>query len=73
MAPFYIASDHRKSPFQYSTGRVEPAAFTIELMYKAFEEHSNAMKSLKLEPAFDPLRSDPRFIELPHRVRLDRQ
>ncbi|MGB9068852.1 MAG: FlgO family outer membrane protein [Candidatus Acidiferrales bacterium] len=44
----------------------------LELMYKAYEQHSNVMTSLKVEPAFDPLRNDPRFIELLHRVRLDR-
>jgi TolB-like protein/DNA-binding winged helix-turn-helix (wHTH) protein/Tfp pilus assembly protein PilF len=45
---------------------------TLELMYEAYEQHSNVMTSLKVEPAFDPLRNDPRFIELLHRVRLDR-
>jgi hypothetical protein len=41
-------------------------------MYKACEEHSNVMTSLKIEPAFDPLGSDPQFTELLHRVRFDR-
>jgi len=37
---------------------------------KVFSEHSNFMTTIKVEPAFDPLRSDPRFQELLRRVGL---
>ena len=38
---------------------------------KACDEHYNFVTGLKVEPAFDPLRGDPRFQELIHRVHLD--
>ncbi|MCA1850461.1 MAG: tetratricopeptide repeat protein, partial [Acidobacteria bacterium] len=37
---------------------------------KAYEERSQFMVNLKVEPAFDPLRSDPRYAELLRRVRM---
>ncbi len=39
-------------------------------LQKAYEEHSPAISTLKVEPAYDPLRSDPRFQELLRRVGL---
>jgi len=37
---------------------------------RAYEDHSNVLTSLKVNPAYDALRDDPRFSELMRRVRL---
>jgi TolB-like protein/DNA-binding winged helix-turn-helix (wHTH) protein/Tfp pilus assembly protein PilF len=37
---------------------------------KAYSRHSNIMSTLKVEPAWDPLRNDPRFQHLVQRVGL---
>jgi TolB-like protein/DNA-binding winged helix-turn-helix (wHTH) protein/Flp pilus assembly protein TadD len=37
---------------------------------KAYQEHSNGLTTLKVEPGYDPLRSDRRFQELLQRVGL---
>jgi pentatricopeptide repeat protein len=37
---------------------------------QAYKEQSNILQFLKTHPYFDPLRNDPRFIELLHRVGL---
>jgi TolB-like protein/DNA-binding winged helix-turn-helix (wHTH) protein/Flp pilus assembly protein TadD len=44
----------------------------IAWLQKAYSEHSNIMVSLKVDPIFDPLRSDPRFQELLRRTGLSR-
>jgi len=43
---------------------------TFAWFEKAYTEHSNLLTSLKVNPAYDPLRSDPRFQDLMRRVRL---
>jgi TolB-like protein/DNA-binding winged helix-turn-helix (wHTH) protein/Tfp pilus assembly protein PilF len=39
----------------------------------AYQEKSNILMFLKTHPHFDPIRSDPRFANLLHRVGLDRE
>lgn len=49
-------------------GENEEAFAWLEQGYK---EHSNILQWLKVHPYFDPLRDDPRFKDLVHRVGLD--
>jgi len=37
---------------------------------KAYSQHSNVLTTLKVDPAFDPLRNDPRFKDLLRRIRM---
>jgi hypothetical protein len=39
---------------------------------RAYQEQSNILQFLKVHPFFDPVRDDPRFTDLVHRVGLDR-
>ena len=43
---------------------------TFVWLDRAFEEKSNLLQYLKVHPFFDPIRSDPRFIDLVRRVGL---
>jgi Flp pilus assembly protein TadD len=36
----------------------------LRWLEKAYEQHSNTIATLKVEPIYDPVRGDPRFIEI---------
>ena len=42
----------------------------IDALYEAYAEHSSAITGLKVDPIYDPLRSNPRFQQLLRQVRL---
>jgi pentatricopeptide repeat protein len=44
---------------------------TFAWLEHAYEEHSNILQFIRVHPYFDPIRSDPRFKDLMHRVGLD--
>ncbi|MFL6303395.1 MAG: tetratricopeptide repeat protein [Candidatus Sulfotelmatobacter sp.] len=66
------------------TGYVPPAAFVnaylglgdneqaFVWLESAYKEQSNILQWIKVHPYFDPLRGDPRFADLVHRVGLDK-
>jgi serine/threonine-protein kinase len=43
----------------------------LDWLEQCYAERVQMLSELKAEPAFDPLRADPRFVDLMHRVRLD--
>jgi pentatricopeptide repeat protein len=47
----------------------EQAFFWLD---RAYQEHSNIVQFLKVHPYFDPIRNDPRYTDLVHRVGLDK-
>ncbi len=61
VSPFFIAAIH------IALGEKDAA---FEWLEKAFQERSDLMVYLKVEPRLDPLRSDPRFADLVRRVGL---
>ncbi len=52
-----------------SLGEKDKAFTWLEM---AFQQRSNCLSALKVDPIYDPLRSDPRFHDLLRRVHLDR-
>ena len=52
---------------QAALGNKEKAFSALE---KAYEEHDSYLVRLKVDPAMDPLRADPRFEQLLHRMGL---
>jgi hypothetical protein len=44
---------------------------TFVWLEQAYKEHSNILLFMKVHPYFDPIRNDPRFKDLMHRVGLD--
>jgi len=51
------------------TGQKERA---LKLLQQLYAEHSNAVVKIKVDPMFDPLRSDPRFKDMLRRLGLER-
>jgi hypothetical protein len=52
----YVAMDEKDKP--------------LALLDQSYQNHSISLTTLKVEPAFDPLRGDPRFQDLLRRVGL---
>ena len=50
-------------------GDYDQAFFWLE---QAYRQQANPMQRLKVDPIFDPVRDDPRFKDLVHRVGLDK-
>lgn len=44
----------------------------LDLLEKAYAEHSNVVVEIKVDPIYDPIRGDPRFRDLLRRLQLDR-
>ena len=42
----------------------------LEQLAKAYEDRAGWMINLNVDPIFDPIRSDPRFVQLVHRMKL---
>jgi serine/threonine-protein kinase len=51
---------------------VGDATTALSWLETAYAEHSQALTYLKIDPVYDPLRSDPRFADLLRRVGLSR-
>ena len=48
--------------------RIGDKQSALEWLEKGFQERDDQMINLKVEPVFDPLRTDPRFQDLVRRV-----
>jgi hypothetical protein len=59
VSPFYVAVVY------IALGKTDTA---MDWMEKAFADRSNGLVFLKVEPELDPLRSNPRFIALEHKL-----
>jgi TolB-like protein len=58
-------------PLAEEWARIGEKDKAFEMLNKAYEDRSFGMAQLKVNPVFDPLRSDPRFAELLRRMNLD--
>ena len=64
----YVSS-YQFALVELGVGRTDQAIRELEA---AFEERSTLLTYLKMDPRFDPLRSDPRFQDLLRRIGLPR-
>jgi hypothetical protein len=55
------------TPIYAALGEKDKAFLWLE---KAYDEHDSYLVRLKVDPAMDPLRSDPRFQDLLRRMKL---
>ena len=70
----FIRSSDEKYFMAYSTASVYTALGDKEQAFvwlqKAYEKREDHLPNLKVDPAMDPLRTDPRFGELVRRIGL---
>ncbi len=62
-----LISLHSIAEIQVALGRMDEA---FEWLNKAFDQHDMQMVSLRVNPTLDPIRNDPRFVDLLKRVGL---
>jgi len=63
----YVSADALVDPY-LALGDYDEAFVWLE---RAYQEKSGGLQYLKVDPVFDPVRKDPRFADLQHRVGLD--
>ena len=56
------------APYVYAAIALGDKEQAFAKLQEAFVQHSTALTSLKVNPEYDPLRSDPRFQDLMRRV-----
>jgi TolB-like protein/Flp pilus assembly protein TadD len=73
-----LAEMHRRQAVEYAPAAAFVHAYlglgnreqALHYLQRAYEERSNMLSFVRVHPLFDPLRGDPRFIELARRVGL---
>ena len=61
-------NDYRRMALIYAALEKPDEAF--EWLEKSYEQHEESLCNLKVDPKLDPLRSDPRFKSMLHKVGL---